>query len=448
MLRKPKRRTLALLLAVALATLCAVSPASAAQTKEEIEKQIKAIDARIDAQEVIIATLEKEKTNQEKLLPALETQVNTVQEKAAIIQKEIDRLNSSVAQLNRQIEALTAEIEAIETQIDDIIEKTAAKDAQIKEMQRILMERLRRQYIAGPVSNLQLLLQSPDLSGLLTVSEYISRQAEQDQALRVRLEKDMADLKVLQDQLEERQGTLETKKYELQKQSAALVTELMEQKKQMKLINAEHAKISKAQTEIFTIIDGLKKKTKEAERIIAKSQKEQEEFERRLDQLLAEKIKSGQISQNQSNNGRMQWPFPYKGCYISSPFGDFGPNRTHAHRGLDISIADKSKVYYIQAALDGTILDHGFDSSMGNYVVIYHGYYAPTGKTIKTTYMHMRDYPSVVDNTSVQAGKIIGIMGNTGNSRGAHLHFQVNEYTSSSSSVAVNPLNYISNPYN
>jgi murein DD-endopeptidase MepM/ murein hydrolase activator NlpD len=89
---------------------------------------------------------------------------------------------------------------------------------------------------------------------------------------------------------------------------------------------------------------------------------------------------------------------------------------------------------------------------MGNYVVIVHGYYAPKGKYIKTTYTHMATGSftgAVVNNARIKAGTAIGIMGSTGNSTGPHLHFQINEFTNASmtNSSAVNPLNYVKNTY-
>ncbi|MCL2299819.1 MAG: M23 family metallopeptidase [Firmicutes bacterium] len=147
----------------------------------------------------------------------------------------------------------------------------------------------------------------------------------------------------------------------------------------------------------------------------------------------------------------MIWPFPYKGCYISSYFGEVSSIRNgRSHAGIDITIGDKSRNYQIICALDGVVVDHGFQSSMGNYVVIVHGYYAPKGKYIKTTYMHMANGSlTVTNNAKIKAGTPIGIMGSTGNSTGPHLHFQVNEFTDSSmkNSSAVNPLNYVKNTY-
>ncbi|MDR2687791.1 MAG: peptidoglycan DD-metalloendopeptidase family protein, partial [Oscillospiraceae bacterium] len=304
----------------------------------------------------------------------------------------------------------------------------------------------------GPVSNLQLLLSSPDLTTLMTTAEYINRKADHDAQLRAQLEAEMAQLKLLQEQQREQQAVLEGKRGDLQKQSADLVAQSLRQKRTKQDLEAQQDQISDTQNEIFGMIDQLQSQSKEAQRIIEKERRAREELERKLDALLADKLESGEISKDVENNGKMQWPFPYKGCYISSSFGATS-GRDHAHRGIDISIADKSRSYDIIAALDGVVVTHGFDSSMGYYVVILHGYYAPTGKYIKTTYMHMKTgsfTSAVVDNARIRAGTAIGVMGSTGNSTGPHLHFQVNEFTDSSmkNSNAVNPLGrYVTNTY-
>lgn len=441
------KRSLCLLLGVLLILLSAWVPGAAAQTKEELEAELAKTEQRIREQQNKVAELRSQQADQEKLLPALEEQIEAVEAKTAIVETEIDRLNQVIDGINARIESIKAEIGECERKIDEITLQTEEKDREIKVMQQQLMERLRQQYIAGPVSNLQLLLSSPDLSSFLTVSEYISRQAEQDELLRENLERDMARLKELQDDLAGQQATLELKQTEQQKELAFQVEETLKLRSEKQVLEAEQEKISSAQKEIFDIIEGLEVKTKEANRIIEKTRREQEEFERQLDALVVKKLASGEIIDS-GNSGQMIWPFPYSGCYITSTFNANEEFRTHTHKGLDISIADKSKDYYIVAALDGTIVDFGFNKSMGNYVMIYHGYYEPTGKRIKTTYMHMKSINSDIKaNMQVQAGKALGIMGSTGNSTGPHLHFQINEYTSETASTPVDPLRYVKNPY-
>jgi len=442
-----------LLLCLSLVLAALFTPASAApQTEEELEKELAAIEQRIKDQEKKIADLKEQKADQEQLLPALEQKMADVEAKAALVDAEIARLGSSISSIRAQVESLSADIVACEARIAQIDVQTAEKEAQIKQMQLALMERLREQYMNGPVSDLQLLFSSPDLTTLMTAAEYINRKAEHDAQLRAQLEDEMAQLKVLQEQQREQQAVLEGKRADLQKQSADLVAQSLKQKQSRKELEAQQDQISDTQNEIFNMIDKLQSQSKEAQRLIEKERRAQEEFERKLDALLAAKLESGEISKDVSNNGQMQWPFPHSGCYITSYFGETS-NRSHAHRGIDISISDKSKSYNIVAALDGVILDHGFDSSMGNYVVILHGYYAPTGKYIKTTYMHFKSgtfTSAVVDNAKIKAGTALGVMGSTGNSTGPHLHFQVNEFADSSmkSSTAVNPLNkYVTNTY-
>jgi len=447
---------------IASLLLCAVLllasifvPASAApQTEAEIEKELAAIEQRIKDQEQKIADLKNQKANQELLLPALEQKMTDVEAKTVLIDAEISRLGVSISGIKAQVDSLSADIGACEARIAQIDVQTAEKEAEIKEMQQQLMERLREQYMNGPVSNLQLLLSSPDLTTLMTAAEYINRKAEHDAQLRTQLEEEMAQLKRLQEQQREQQAVLEAKRADLQKQSADLVAQSLRQRESRKDLEAQQDQISDTQNEIFSTIEKLQSQSKEAQRIIEKEMRAQEEFERKLDALLAQKLATGLISKDVSNNGKMQWPFPHKGCYVTSYFGEVSSIRNgRSHTGIDISISDKSHSYNIVAALDGVVLDHGFHSSMGNYVVIVHGYYAPTGRYIKTTYMHMKSgsfTSAVVDNAKINAGTAIGIMGSTGNSTGPHLHFQVNEFTDSSmkSSNPVNPLGrYVTNTY-
>ena len=102
------------------------------------------------------------------------------------------------------------------------------------------------------------------------------------------------------------------------------------------------------------------------------------------------------------------------------------------HKGLDMA-APEGTPYY--AADSGTVMyatnDGGYNGGAGNWVVISHG------NGIVTKYMHS-SATYVQPGDYVQRGQNIGAVGNTGNSFGAHLHFQIEI-----DGVAVNPLNYI-----
>lgn len=63
-------------------------------------------------------------------------------------------------------------------------------------------------------------------------------------------------------------------------------------------------------------------------------------------------------------------------------------------------------------------------------------------------YMHMRDTPLLNVGDTVEPGQLLGYVGNTGNSYGAHLHYNINNsvgFDGWSKSQAVNPLTYFNN---
>jgi len=122
---------------------------------------------------------------------------------------------------------------------------------------------------------------------------------------------------------------------------------------------------------------------------------------------------------------------PCPGATNSSGFG-YRTFDNSFHKGLDMA-APEGTPYY--AADSGTVLyatnDGGYNGGAGNWVVIAHG------NGIVTKYMHS-SATYVVPGDYVERGQNIGAVGNTGNSFGAHLHFQVEI-----GGVAVNPLNYL-----
>ena len=72
----------------------------------------------------------------------------------------------------------------------------------------------------------------------------------------------------------------------------------------------------------------------------------------------------------------------------------------------------------IYAAFDGVVRISKYNRSYGNLVIIHH----PNG--LETYYAHMSKR-NVVAGQQVKSGEIIGLCGNTGRSRGSHLHFEI-----------------------
>lgn len=85
------------------------------------------------------------------------------------------------------------------------------------------------------------------------------------------------------------------------------------------------------------------------------------------------------------------------------------------HTGLDIGCMSGSPIY---AAHDGKVTFAGPNGAYGNQVRL------ALNSSLTTTYNHMSRIAATVGQ-NVSAGTIIGYIGNTGNSTGPHLHFEV-----------------------
>lgn len=125
--------------------------------------------------------------------------------------------------------------------------------------------------------------------------------------------------------------------------------------------------------------------------------------------------------------------FPLQTDYIyTSRFG--GRNlwgTENYHRGIDL-VAEEGAVIY---AADGGIVSYaGYLESYGNFVIINHqnGY--------ETVYAHLESY-SVAFEDPVYPGQPIGIIGDTGNTSGVHLHFEIRSF-----GAPVDPADYLELP--
>lgn len=100
----------------------------------------------------------------------------------------------------------------------------------------------------------------------------------------------------------------------------------------------------------------------------------------------------------------------------------------------------------VYAANTGKIVYEGYDSNLGNYVVLK---YTNGNNTIINRYLHLKNRALVRVNQNVKRGQILGYMGATGYVTGVHLHFEYwicpKNYTykySDRPKYAKNPLNY------
>ena len=127
------------------------------------------------------------------------------------------------------------------------------------------------------------------------------------------------------------------------------------------------------------------------------------------------------------DDGELCWPLPGH-TYISCNFGDDDAYGNSGHRGTDIPAPEGTPIL---AAHSGTVIISGWNNSYGNQVLV------DNGAGLSTRYAHMTA-AAVSAGETVTAGQVIGYVGNTGDSTGFHLHFEVMQ-----NGVRVNPLDAV-----
>lgn len=124
---------------------------------------------------------------------------------------------------------------------------------------------------------------------------------------------------------------------------------------------------------------------------------------------------------------RPKFVLPVKQHGLSAFFGQAGVNWMSQHSGIDFPVSYGTPV---MAATDGTVKTQ-WNSAYGNMAIV-------TAKDgTETWYCHLSSH--TVMNGPVKAGDVIARSGNSGNSTGPHLHFEVRP----GGSAAIDPLPWL-----
>ncbi|UED83580.1 M23 family metallopeptidase [Streptomyces profundus] len=131
------------------------------------------------------------------------------------------------------------------------------------------------------------------------------------------------------------------------------------------------------------------------------------------------------------------WVSPIPGDYeLSATYGNSGDRWTAKHSGQDFAVPSGTKVHAVH---DGTVVKAGGNGAgdgpaYGNAVVIKHD------DGTFSQYAHLSQVDVEVGQ-DVSADERIALSGNTGNSSGPHLHFEIR--TSADYGTAIDPMKFL-----
>jgi murein DD-endopeptidase MepM/ murein hydrolase activator NlpD len=132
---------------------------------------------------------------------------------------------------------------------------------------------------------------------------------------------------------------------------------------------------------------------------------------------------TGYFAPNGESVRRLLMRTPIDGARLSSGYGMRKhpiKGYTRMHEGVDFAAPRGTPIY---ASGNGVIERIGYNGGYGNHVEIDHGH------GFMTAYGHMKGFAKGLDRGDrVSQGEVIGYVGNTGQSTGPHLHYEIHRH--------------------
>ena len=381
--KHPRLRLLCGVLVLALCTSAATQAGAVTQSE---------IDALKKEQQASQAKQEELKDQ----LAEAEAQQAAAQEKRQLLTQQLNAINAEIANIDAQISYYDGEIAQKE-------EERKEAEAREAEQYDLFCQRVRMMEEQGTVSYWSILFNAEDFSDLLDRIADVDAVMAYDNEVMDQLIATREELERLQAELESARAEEQAAKEQQEAKKAEQQAKVAEAQALLDQINADVAEVNRQ-------LDAEDAAAANLQAEIAKKQKQLEE-ERKQQNVTLPPTGSG-----------YQWPLPSSCLTLTSAFGyRIHPisGQPHSHTGIDVSAAGGTPIY---AAKGGQVImseyGSGVNWSYGNFVVIDHG----DGTT--TLYAHMSSR-AVSEGQMVTQGQTIGYVGNTGNSKGNHLHLEV-----------------------
>lgn len=345
-------------------------------------------------------------------IKSLDSQIDSYEKQAA-------SLNPKIREATRRTLILTQELRELQSKEQSLRADIKATTDEYNRQQALLGERVVSSYKNGDSFIIELLLNASSFKDFITRTEYITRVLSSNAEFARELEQTRRQLESDKVELERIVSSARQKQQEAASNERNLRT--MQASQERAAANSEALQDQKA---------GLMSQSKKNAARLRAMAEEEESTARRL---------QSQLSGNGSGvfKGRMVWPVPGYNR-VSSPFGYrihpiFGTRKLHT--GVDIGRkADGTSIdgAAIVASASGTVHTAAYLSGYGYTIILDHG------NGVTTLYPHQRAGGFKVSRGQrVKAGQRIGTVGSTGNSTGAHLHWEVRV-----NGVPKNPLTY------
>jgi len=312
------------------------------------------------------------------------------------LQERIDRIARRQAVVQLDLDVQSATLTRLQQGLRSERQRLIRLRLRLKDAREILAARLRELYQADKPDLVTVVLNARGFADLIERGQFLSRIQTQDRVV-VNLvrtaQRDATATEARLDRLEGRQATVTARIASRRDEIAQLKRGVISNRL---VFDAAKSKKSSA----LRLVRGQRR---DLEGNLAALEKEQAKVKAKLNRQMA-------LPGTFTGTGG-QLTMPVNGVFTSP----FGPRWGRLHAGVDLAAPDGTPIY---AADSGRVVILGPTGGYGNYTCVQHS------ASLSTCYAHQSRFGTTM-GASVTRGQTIGYVGNTGNSFGAHLHFEV-----------------------
>ena len=392
-----------------LCVLFSTVPAYAASS-DEIREQIEELEKEDAALQQQMDELEQQLAENLEKMEQMVTQKTTIDQQIVLLNAQVTNINTQITTYGLLIADQQDALNEAQARLDDLNER--------------YKDRIRAMEEEGTLSYWSVLFRSNSFADFLDRLNMIKEIAAAD---RQRLQ----ELQEASDAVQASKAALETQKDALEQTRLQLQQTQLELEKKRGDADALLREMLAREEEFSALLEESEAKQDALMEVMA--QKEEELDEALYQEWLATYVPPVmETPQPDIPADSSDWVTPVPYYTLTSAFG----MRLHPilgiyrmHNGVDLACAEGTPIY---ASRGGIVEVAGFQADgAGNYIQINHG------DGYRSIYMHMTHY-IVAQGDYVAPGQVIGYVGNTGLSKGNHLHFGI-----SYNGTYVNPMEYI-----
>lgn len=409
---KLKNRGILRIFCLVLSLMLVFSSAFTAQAKTSSQSKLDKINQNIKEAQKELDSLDDQVADKKAYSDALMKKIDLLQDKLDALESNRDDLQSEIDAVQKRIDETQAEINKAEKEIEK-------KEQEFDGVYEEYCQRLRAMYISGNVSMLEVLLESGDISSILTRAEMVKSVSEQDSAT-------LDDLMTKMEEINKEREELANNKIQLGKDKDSLNSRKQELQKSIDEYNSSKAELNAEVEECNAALASLDDKRSEVKETLNVNQEQKRQIEAEINNALSGSGSNKPGSGNYNpGTGQLAYPTSYR--QISAGYPNYSNGSYHG--GVDWPCPTGTAVHAADSGV--VVIAKKLTYSYGQYILIDHG------NGLSTLYAHNSSLVVGVGD-KVSKGQIIAYSGESGNATGPHVHFEVRL-----NGTRVNPMSYL-----